>query len=128
VAADRHPGRQLLADQLGITLDLAADDKEGGRRLSLDQNGQDLGGGVRPGAVVEGERHRQRPACAGRGAEGDRHHPAGQPPSLQDGLGRAGGQRPDRVAGPAGCKQLGHPGNGLDPGAATGNGDPVTTV
>jgi hypothetical protein len=128
VAADRHPGGQLAADQFGIALDLAADDEEGGRRLSLGEDGQDLGGGVRPGAVVEGERHRQRPACAGRGAEGDRHDAAGQFPSLQDGPSRTGWKRPDRVAGLDGCKQLGHPGHWLDPGAATDNGDPVATV
>jgi hypothetical protein len=128
VAADRHPGRQFPVDQVGIALDLAAKCEERGRRLSLDEDGQDLCGGARPGAVVEGERHRQRPACAGRGMEGDRHHPAGQLPSVQDGLGRTGWKRPHRVAGPAGRKQLGHPGHGLDPGAAAGNGDPVATV
>ena len=53
VAADRHPGDQLLADEVGVTLDLAADDKEGGRRLSLGEKGQDPVGGARPGAVVK---------------------------------------------------------------------------
>ena len=72
VATDRHPSGQLLADQFGVALDLAAYQEEGGRRLPLGEDGQDLGGGVRPGAVIEGERHRKWPSCAGRGVEGDR--------------------------------------------------------
>jgi hypothetical protein len=58
VVTDRHLGGQFLADQGGIPLDLAADDKEGGWCLSLGEDSQDLGGGMGPGAVVEGERHR----------------------------------------------------------------------
>jgi hypothetical protein len=107
---------------------LAADDKEGGRRLSLDEKGQDLGGGVRPGAVVKGQRYRQRPGLATGRVEGDRDHAAGQFPSVQDGLSRAGWKRSHRVAGLAGRKQLGQPGHGLDRALAGDNGDSVTTV
>ena len=89
---------------------MAADDKEGGRCLSLDEDGQDLGGDVRPGAVVEGQRHRQLL------------------PSVQDGLGRTGCKRPHRVAGPVGRKLLVYPGHGLDPGPAGDDGDPVAAV
>jgi hypothetical protein len=128
VAADRHPGRQLLADQLGVALDLAANHEKGGRRLPLDQDGQDLGGAVGPGAVVEGQRHRQRPSASSGGVKGDRHQAARVLPSIQDGAGRTGGKRPHRVAGPAARKRLGHPGHRLHPAAATGHRDPVATV
>jgi hypothetical protein len=55
---------------------LAANHEEGGRGLSLGEDGQDLLGAMRPGAIVEGERHRQRPCGAGRGVEGNRHRAA----------------------------------------------------
>jgi hypothetical protein len=128
VVTDCHAGGQLLADQLGVALDLAADDKEGGWRLSLGEDGQDLGCGVRPGAVVEGECHRRRTRASISGVEGDRHHPARQLPSVQHGLGRTGPKRPHGVAGPAGRKLLGHPGHGLDLGAAVGHRDSVAAV
>jgi hypothetical protein len=76
VAADRHPGHQLAANKLGVALDLAANHEERGRCLPLGEDGQDLLGGVRPGAVVEGERHRQRPWVPTGRTEGDRHHTA----------------------------------------------------
>jgi hypothetical protein len=76
VAADRHPGRHLAPDQVGVAQDLAANHEEGGRGLSLGEEGQDLLGAMRPGAIVEGERHRQRPCGVGRGVEGNRHYAA----------------------------------------------------
>jgi hypothetical protein len=60
--------------------------------------------------------------------EGDRHQSPRELPSVQDGLGRTGPKRPHWIVGPAGRKLLGDPGHGLDPGAAAGNGDPVTAV
>jgi len=128
VAAECHAGRQLLADQLGVALDLAANGEEGGRRLVLDQDGQDLGGAVGPGAVVESQGHRQRPSASSRRVKGDRHQAARVLPSIQDGAGRTGRKRPHRVAGPAGHKRLGHPGHRLDPAATTGHRDSIAAV
>ena len=94
VAAHCHPRGQLPADQLGVVLDLAANSEEGGWRPSLDEDGQDLLGGLRPGAVVEGERNRQRPWVPTGRVKGDRHHSPRKLPSIQDPLGRTGPKRP----------------------------------
>jgi hypothetical protein len=107
---------------------LAANGEEGGWRPSLDEDRQDLLGGLRPGAVVEGERNRQRPWVPTGRVEGDRDHAAGQLPAVQDGPGRTRWKRPHRVAGPAAHKLRDCPGHGLESALAAGHRDSVATV